>query len=56
MAGWMRRWDGKGGVGEWMDGWVDGWVDRLMDGWMNRRESWAAIGTKAGDRSLGGSS
>ena len=52
MPGWMRRWEGKGGVGEWMDGWVDGWVDRLMDGWMNRRESWAAIGTSnAGDRS-----
>ena len=52
MAGWIRGWEGKGGVGEWMDGWVDGWVDRLMDGWMNRRESWAAIGTSnARDRS-----
>ena len=43
-------------VNGWMVGWMGGWVDRLMDGWMNRRESWAAIGTKAGDRSLGGSS
>ena len=52
MAGWMRGWEGKGGVGEWMDG-LGGWVgDRLMDGWMNRRESWAAIATSnAGDRS-----
>ena len=35
-----------------MDGWLGGWVDRLMDGWMNRRESSAAIATSnAGDRS-----
>ena len=26
MAGWMRGWEGKGGVGKWMDGWVGGWT------------------------------
>ena len=35
MPGWMRGWEGKGGVGEWMDGWVDGWVGGSINGWMD---------------------
>ena len=31
MDRWMRGGEGKGGVGEWMDGWVGGWVYRLTD-------------------------
>ena len=33
-----------------MDGWLGGWVDRVMDGWINRRESWAAIGMNQSGR------
>ena len=37
MAGWMRGWEGKGGVGEWMDG-LGGWVGGSVNGWMDEQE------------------